>query len=185
MTQPADHELAQRAVRRDSGAVQSFAERVACVPAFLRRCAQRSGVHLPPAALDDLTQETYLSLWRKLPDYRGESRLETWACGFAHIELRRWREREARHAERRSELDEDPAEELELADDTVELVEQAIERLGPPTSVVMRLKHVECLTFDTIGARMDLPASTAKSLYYRGLAKLRDWLGHLEEESAG
>jgi RNA polymerase sigma-70 factor (ECF subfamily) len=185
MTFPADLELARRTLSREGDAVLEFAERVSCVPGFLRRRVTRLGLHLAQATLDDVAQETYLALWRKLPGYRGESRLETWACGFAFVELRRWRE----HAGRRDggSLDEagEPTEEAHLPDDTPELVEAALEQLGPPAEDVIRLKHFEDLTFETIGRRLDLSPNTAKSHYYRGLARLRAWLGTHGEELVG
>jgi RNA polymerase sigma-70 factor, ECF subfamily len=181
----ADLELARRAVARDPEALKRFAERAACVPGYLRRRAQRAGVRLSQAALDDVTQETYLALWRKLPGYRGESRLETWACGFAFHELRRWRERRARFGDRDLEQADEPAFVAPLPDDMPELVERALDQLGPPAEDVIRLKHFEGLTFEGLALRLDLSPNTAKSHYYRGLARLREWLGHRGEELVG
>jgi RNA polymerase sigma-70 factor, ECF subfamily len=185
LSHAADLELARRAVARDPEALQRFAERAACVPGYLRRRAQRAGFRLTPAALDDVTQETYLALWRKLPSYRGESRLETWACGFAFHELRRWRERGARFGGGDLEDVEEPGVVLPLPDDTPELVERALDHLGPPAEDVIRLKHFEDLTFEGIGLRLELSPNTAKSHYYRGLARLREWLERRGEGLVG
>jgi RNA polymerase sigma-70 factor (ECF subfamily) len=185
VTERADLELAQRAVARDPEALRRFAERVACICAYLRRRAARAGLKLGPAALDDVVQETYLALWRKLPSYRGEARLETWACGFAFLELRRWRAASARRGGSTLEEADEPGIEAALPDDTAGLVERALDHLGPPAEDVIRLKHFEDLTFEAIGLRLGLSPNTAKSHYYRGLARLRQWLGRGGEELAG
>lgn len=180
MIHTSDLELAQRALAREPDALRSFAERVACVAPFLRRRAQRTGMRLPRSTLDDISQETYLALWRKLALYRGESRLETWACGFAFHELRRWQEAALRRSGSPLDHLEEPSFEPLPPDETEELVERALDRLGPPTEEVIRLKHFEDLTFESIGLRLDLSPNTAKSHYYRGLVRLRSWLSHAE-----
>jgi RNA polymerase sigma-70 factor (ECF subfamily) len=180
----ADRELVERVLHRDAEAMRRFAERVACVRPFVRRRAQRMGARLGPAALDDIVGETYLALWRKLPGYRGESRLETWACGFAFHELRRWRERLARRSGIPLDAYGDPPEEWRIPDDSAQIVERALDHLGPPAEDVIRLKHFEDLTFEAISLRLDISTNTAKSHYYRGLARLRDWLGPRGEELA-
>jgi DNA-directed RNA polymerase specialized sigma24 family protein len=40
----------------------------------------------------------------------------------------------------------------------------------------VRLKHLAELTFADIGVRLGMSENTAKSLYYRGLVKLRELL---------
>ena len=184
MSYAADRDLARRALLRQADAVREFAERVACVVPFLRSLAHRYGPGITEAAIDDMVQETYLALWRKLGAYRGESKLETWACGFASIELRRWRERTARIGERRIEVAEESYFDADPTEDRVELIDRELDEIGGPTASVIRLKHVEDLTFEQIGGRLDMSPNTAKSLYYRGLARLRERLKGLEEELA-
>jgi RNA polymerase sigma-70 factor (ECF subfamily) len=185
MNNSPDRELLQRVLDGRPDAVRAFAERVACVAPFLRRCAQRASGWASEGAIEDLAQETYLAIWRKLGSFEGQAKLETWACGFALIEFRRWREREARSLVGRGELQEEPTCPPAEVDDSSVLVEREIERIGPPTSDIIHLKHVENLTFEEIGARLELSPNTAKSLHYRGLARLRERLRGLEEGLAG
>ena len=45
------------------------------------------------------------------------------------------------------------------------------------------MKHFEELTFPEIGKRIGMPANTAKTRYYRGLAKLETLMrGHRDRE---
>jgi len=57
-----------------------------------------------------------------------------------------------------------------------------LNRVGGIEARVIRLKHLESLTFEELSARLDLPANTAKTYYYRGLARLRAMLEESEEE---
>lgn len=182
---PSDLALVRAALDRDPAAIRHLADRAACVSGFLRRRAARLGMHLSPAALDDLAQDTYLDLWRKLTTYRGESKLETWACGFAFVQLRRLRERRSRDLHSPIDHCEEPVEESESPDDLVEVVDQALQELGPPADEVIRLKHFESLTFELIASRLRMSPNTAKSHYYRGLAKLRETLRSRGEELIG
>ena len=61
------------------------------------------------------------------------------------------------------------------ADDLAE-AESMLIRLGGVEAQIIRLKHLESLTFDELGARMGLSANTAKTHYYRGLSRLRSML---------
>ncbi|MEM7305606.1 MAG: RNA polymerase sigma factor [Planctomycetota bacterium] len=180
-----DLRLVKRVLRRDREAVAAFSERLSCVPAYLRSLAARTGLGISAPALDDVAQETFLAIWRKLDTFRGTSRLETWACGFCFHELRHWRDRHLRVESRRGELEESPSVAAVAPDDTGELVDRALARLGPPAEDVIRLKHFEELSFQDVGERLQVSPNTAKSLYYRGLARLREWLGDRGEELAG
>ena len=87
------------------------------------------------------------------------------------------RARQRRHA-RNTELGSEPpdlAPASTAADDLAE-AESMLIRLGGVEAQIIRLKHLESLTFDELGARMGLSANTAKTHYYRGLSRLRSML---------
>ncbi|MEM7308565.1 MAG: sigma-70 family RNA polymerase sigma factor [Planctomycetota bacterium] len=180
-----DYDLVQRALALDPDATRRFAQRVACVAPFVRRFCRRGGTPVSEAVVEDIAQETYLALWRKAEGYRGTTRLESWACGFAAVEVQRWRRRRARSLQReQSEGAVAGAVPGEVPSDTRDYLERAIERLGPPASTVIRLKHFEELTFDAIADRLSLSPNTAKSHYYRGLERLRTVIGPGREDLA-
>lgn len=179
---PSDLQLVRGALRREPAAIQILADRAACIRGFLQSRAQRLGMSLGSNTLDDLAQDTYLDLWRKLDTFRGDSKLETWACGFALNQLRRLRERKSLERRRQLELLEDPIHEDLQDDDLGNLVEGCLAELGPPVDEIIRLKHFENLTFEALAVRLGISPNTAKSHYYRGLSKLRDRLGPIEQE---
>lgn len=130
--------------------------------------------------LEDLTQQVITALWARLESYTGNAKLETWAYGFCLLEIRKWKETRARSrvvsGSEVLEGDSHPtAEDPELRE--VQHVRDAVASLGEPTSTIVTLKHFEELTFDEIGQRLELSPNSAKTYYYRGLAKLRDKLG--------
>jgi RNA polymerase sigma-70 factor, ECF subfamily len=44
----------------------------------------------------DIVQETAVALWKRFPEYDPERPFVNWACGFARLEVRRFRKRAAR-----------------------------------------------------------------------------------------
>lgn len=60
------------------------------VRGFLRRTCGDTG------EADDLAQETFLTVWQRLADYRGEASLRTWLCGIAFRKLQDARRSQAR-----------------------------------------------------------------------------------------
>lgn len=163
----------------DAGARDILADRLGCVRAFLRTISQRLSLPLEAADLDELTQDAVLSMWRKLEGFSGTSSVETWAYGFCLNEVRKWKRTKFRgegfvvtggdHSP-----DEMPSPDEEPAD--LSYVLECLDRLGRPASEVIRLKHFEDMTFEQIGERMDFSTGTTKSLYYRGLQKLKGML---------
>ena len=55
-----------------------------------------------------------------------------------------------------------------------ERLNELLDRLGPPRSEVIRLKHYEECTFEEIGRALGCSSNTAKTQYYRGLRWLRE-----------
>ena len=174
-----DLQLCKAALKGDPEARRELGARVRCVPALVRILEPRLGIHLNHDEREEVVQNALTALWRKLSSFSGSSKLETWAYGFCLYELRKWWEASMRQASIRSELSPEEAPTAYTRDlDPVETVHvhEGLERLGRPTSTVICLRHFEDLAFDAIGLRLDIPANSAKTYYYRGIAKLRDLL---------
>ncbi len=180
----ADLSLVQRALSGDSLAIQTLVDRLGCVPAILRVRNARTGSPLRPDQLDDAQQEVLISVWRKLGEYAGRSRFETWVHGFCTHEILRARQNLARRVrvDSLSAPNELIATPETVADDSVH---QGLDRLGPPADDILRMKHFDECTFEEIAERFDVSVSTIKSRYYRGLTKLGTILqGHHPETDA-
>lgn len=180
----ADLELAGAAVAGSREARQRFAQRMECVPRMLAARNARLSTPLARSDLEDLVQDTLVSIWRRLETYRGMASLETWAWRFCMHHLANHLRARARApvvvlaSERMSQAER--PEPILLFDE----IRQALERLDERDAVVVRLRHFEQMDFADIGRRLDIPANTAKSRYYRGLLRLREMLGSLRREDA-
>lgn len=76
---PADSELVAAVLRKDRKATAEFVGRFGdAVYRYLR-----ARLFPNPDRLDDLFQETFLAAWKHLPNFRGESALQTWLLGIA------------------------------------------------------------------------------------------------------
>ncbi len=156
-----------------------------CVPSILAAQNARLGAPLTSDDLADVVQDTLTSIWRKLGEFEGRAALETWVYRFCFLELmnsvrRRRRRPEPMHEEESVAERDDTggASPAETADR--ELIHRVLDRLGPPASDVIRMKHFEELTFDEIGAELDVSPNTAKTQYYRGMVRLREYLDAAE-----
>lgn len=156
-------------------------ERLTCVKRMLRARNRAMGFPLTPGELDDVEQDTVLTVLRRLGDYRPLAPLESWILGVCAFRLRDAVRNKAKRHRRSVSLETDA---VECPMNSVERVmndwsesESFLRRLGGVEADVVRLKHFEDLTFDQIGVRLGIPANTAKSHYYRGLQRLRDLLG--------
>jgi RNA polymerase sigma-70 factor (ECF subfamily) len=180
--------LVGQALAHDAEARSALVERLACAPAMLRVIARRRGVHLSPVELEDLEQETLLQVWRKLDRFDGRAGLETWIWGFCFNQIRRAAARRplVSRSATEGELERrvQPEREALLELDDVDHVKDAVDSLGPPVDEVVRLRYREELSFEDIGARLRLPSNTAKTHYYRALARLRQRLAPLDPSDA-
>lgn len=173
----ADVERVRRASGGDPQAVDELLVRLRCVRRFLTAKNRQLGGRLGPEEIDDAVQETLFAIWRKLATYRGLGSFEAWAYRFSYLEL-------LSRLRKQHRLDR-PVEEVEVEDDGArepsralddEHLYRMLDKLGPPGSDVIRLKHLEELSFDEIGERMGTSPNTAKTRYYRGMRRLRELL---------
>ncbi len=174
----ADLELVRGAQNGDPAAVSELLERTKCVRGMLVFQNRRLRGRLGEEELEDLVQSTLLAIWRKLDDYAGIGKLESWLFRFCYLETLA-RLREMRRLPRQLDDSVDPPQpERDPASEALdhEHLYRVLDRLDAPVRRILLLKHVEELTFDQIGKRLDLSANTAKTRYYRGIAKLRGLL---------
>lgn len=182
-----DLELVRRVIDGDRTALSRFVERMSCVPVILSHCNQRGA--LADEDLADLSQEVLTTVWEKLSTYLGQGALESWVypfCTQKYLNALRVRQRRPHHAdlEQADEIsDPGPAFGDLLA--TSELVHRHLERLEAIQASVIRARHFDSLSFDEIARRLDVPLTTAKTHYRRGLDVLRSYLApHLKEDPA-
>jgi RNA polymerase sigma factor (sigma-70 family) len=167
----------------DRTAQEHLLARLRCVPRMLAAKNAQHGRALDDVELEDLAQETILTIWRKRAEYTGRSSIETWIYPFCyHHLMNRLRGR----ARRPRTLPLEAANSVPTrSEDDFGFVYRALAEVGPPDEDVLRLKHFEQLTFDEIGRVLGIPPSTAKTRYYHGLERLRTLLAAHGRETRG
>lgn len=138
---------------------------------------------------EEVVQETFLKVHRKLGRFQHRSRFSTWlhriAVNCAYDFLRRGR----RHLEGRQEppaessapprewTSEDPsAERVLLGQEACERVKMALNLLSPQERTAFVLRHFEGLSSREIADRLGVGQSAAKHAVFRAVQKLRDRL---------
>ncbi len=152
--------------------------------------------------VEDLAQETFLRVFRALPDFAGRAKLSTWVCTIAHRvaidHLRkpgRWREESlsARAGETSAPVrDRLPASGVidpETAATRAEidrLVRDHLAELPEKYRLPLVYAAIEGLDYDTIGTMLNLPVGTVKTFVFRGKRMLKERIATaLETPAAG
>lgn len=133
----------------------------------------------------DATQETFISAYRNLANFRGEAKVSSWLHRIAVNQCLTKQRRTKTRAETFLD-DEDSAEEkifvapahqspARQAEQSERLshVRQAVNSLPTDLRQVIVMKEFEELTFQQISEVLDLPLSTVKSRVYTALKQLR------------
>ncbi len=153
---------------------------------------------------EDVAQEVLLTVFQKLPSFRGESALGTWIYRITVNAALRYRERRARRAAREVR---DPLEGFDadghhavpvrhwsvapdapdaqlVNEETQRLIEQAIAELPDVYRDVYVLADVEGLANAEIGELLGLSLPATKSRLHRARLLMRDALAPYFEEAA-
>jgi RNA polymerase sigma factor (sigma-70 family) len=173
LTRAPDVVLAELAA---GGNRDAFAELVRRSIAAVRSLLRRMGAQ--PALADDITQEAFITAFRKVTSYRAESSFAAWVMRIAaRLYVKRFR-REARmvfslEPETTPSLanthDVDPSLLLDLG--------AALETLSPAERLCVSLCHGAGFTHVEIASELQIPLGTVKSHVLRGTRKLRLRLG--------
>ena len=143
------------------------------------------------AAAEDLTQDTFLKMFRALGQYDAAQRFSSWLFRIAHnTAIDHLRHRRLLIASPPLDADgepEDPVARLpDLRGDSPEtaavrrqiagVLDSAIDDLRPEYRAVVILRHQEDLDYDEIARVLDLPLGTVKTYLHRARKVLADRL---------
>ena len=166
-----------RARRGDADAFEQLVEayRNQVFRLALRMCGNE-------ADADEVAQEAFLSAWKGLPNFRGESRFSTWLYQLtthAAIDLLRREKRQAAAEDIDGITAADdapsPQQQAERAETRRE-VRAALMQLPEEYRQVLLLRFMQELSYEEIGQALKLPAGTVKSRLNRAKAQLKDIL---------
>jgi RNA polymerase sigma factor (sigma-70 family) len=180
LTRAPDVVLAELAA---GGSRDAFAELVRRSIAAVRSLLRRMGAQ--PALADDVTQEAFITAFRKVTSYRAESSFAAWVMRIAaRLYVKRFR-KEARMV---LSLDADtapPLAEAHGADPSLLLdLGAALDTLSPAERLCVSLCHGAGFTHVEISNELQIPLGTVKSHVLRGTRKLRLRLAGAGEKQA-
>ncbi|QWT21096.1 sigma-70 family RNA polymerase sigma factor [Bacillus sp. NP157] len=144
--------------------------------------------HGDMAAADDIAQETFLLVWRKLDQFRQQAKFSTWVYRVAYTCFLQSRRKSSvvdpDASDAAMEHAQAPAHDLDLRLDLA----RAMRHLSAPEQAVL----VHCvqmgLSHDEAAYVLDLPLGTVKTHVLRGKARLREhlaaWRPNESEESS-
>jgi RNA polymerase sigma factor (sigma-70 family) len=132
------------------------------------------------AEAEDVLQESFIEVFRKLDSFRGESSLGAWIKRIVinHC-LNVFKKRRIRFEEMSDSADNIPTEEIEDQEDVVyevQKVKQAIMKLPDGYRQVLTLYLIEGYDHAEIAGILGIQETGSKSQYSRAKAKLRDIL---------
>lgn len=158
------------------------------VYAYLRRLVGE------PHGAEDLTQEVFVRVFESLDTYDPGRDPRPWILAIASAQARQyWRRRGGRGTQPDSEMDWEgidvelpatqagPVTELTREEARARL-EQAVQELPPGLRAAVLLRAWEGLSFESIGAALELSEPAARKRYSRALAHLRGVLGGRPDE---
>lgn len=176
-----DSELIAPVLRDEPGALERM------MRANNRRLFRTArGILRDDADAEDAVQEAYVSAYRALADFKGESSLSTWLTRIVvnkSLERLRARSRSggipedaAAHDERHAALAETP-EAMAMRRELRRLIEGSIDRLPDGCRTVFMLRAVEELSVAETAASLGMSEAAVKTALFRARHLLRDTIG--------
>jgi RNA polymerase sigma factor (sigma-70 family) len=137
---------------------------------------------------EDLTQETFVKIWKSLKRYDQKQVFRSWAFTIARNTVTDYMRKKKTvpfsmlSGDDEHSFEETLADETDLPDELITKIDDAetltefLDQLSPDHKTVMILHYQENMTFDEIGKIVNKPLNTVKSHHRRALEKLRELL---------
>ena len=174
MSEASDETLVQQV--RASGDARAFEHLVARHYQRIRLLQRRLARNASDA--DDLTQETFLNVWRKLDSFRGDGPFAAW---LGRIAMNTFRQRARRRGARIQTVSEQEATGSEEAarddgerDGAFVELERVLALAPRDDQLLLVLAYGYEMTVAEIAATLERPTGTIKSQLHRSKARLRD-----------
>jgi RNA polymerase sigma-70 factor (ECF subfamily) len=133
----------------------------------------------------EYTQDTFVKVFQRLAQYRGESAFSTWVHSVAVSSVLTGFRRRKRVRNREAELHEASAVEArsEISDPYLrEKLQLELERLPDRLRMPVVLHDIEGFTHREIGEMLNIPQGTSKARLFEARAKLREALAGVATE---
>ena len=139
---------------------------------------------------DDVLQEVKLALWRKRHTYDEKQLFLRWAIGFAAMEVRSFRSRDAKNRLWYSEetikaLTSDWTASDAFREETHRMLSGCIEKLGEQQREVIEQRYRNQLSVKQIASQAGKPASTVYKILAKSIRALRECVKRSHRELLG
>lgn len=166
----------------------SFAEVYETQAATVLRTLRRLGVR--EAEVEDVAQEVFVVIHRKLPEFAGRSSLKTWVIGICLRSASGWRQRAHVQRETGIEAAGERSNSGELAVRTIALkqarlqLDALLERLDDDKRTVFVLFELEQLSMAEVADSVGVPQQTAWARLYAARKFIEAAIGSARREVA-
>lgn len=133
---------------------------------------------------DDVTQETFIKIWRNLDKFRGDSKLYTWLYRIATNEALTFLQKKRK--DNSVSIDdnellvaglESPRSDAYLDGDEIQLkLQKALLELTDKQRIVFNLKYFENLKYEEIAEITDTSVGGLKATYHFAVKKIEEYL---------
>ncbi len=177
--------LVRNSLAGGAEALHALLLRLGCIPRFVLRLDRALGYRLPTESLEGVVQQVYAAIWQRLADYSGSASLESWVFAFCRDSLRAEGRRAVRGQRRVEHVPDfelvmpdlpDPGRPGFEAREELEALRDELDRLAPIERQAVEMRHLQGCSFEEIGRRLGLAASTVKDRCYRALLRLHERL---------
>ncbi|MCZ6526554.1 MAG: sigma-70 family RNA polymerase sigma factor [Gammaproteobacteria bacterium] len=126
---------------------------------------------------EDATQEVFIQVWRKIGDFRAQSKFSTWLHSVAVNSTLAYMRKQKGWVSRFISLEDDavPEQSTEMSTDNLNL-DRYIARLPERARIVFVLRAVEGYRHEEIASKLNMAVGTSKSQFYRAKSLLQGWL---------
>jgi RNA polymerase sigma-70 factor (ECF subfamily) len=131
---------------------------------------------------DDLTQETFIKVWKHLPDFKGDSQVYTWLYRIATNECLSFLEKKRRRFflpvnDVKAELLGKLQSSQLLTGDEIQLkLQQALLTLPHKQRLVFNMKYFDDLKYEDISTILGTSVGSLKASYHLAVKKIEDFL---------
>ena len=166
----------------------SFAELYEAHAGFVWRSLRRLGV--PDADVEDATQEVFVVMHRKLPEFNHHSTVKTWVFGIARRVASDWRQKA--HVRKETVLDDAP-ERTTSGETPLRQIAQrqarakldlALAELDEDKRAVFVLFELEQVTMHDVAEAVGVPLQTAYARLYAARKIIEAWIARQPVEVA-
>lgn len=141
------------------------------------------------ADAEDVTQEVFLEAYQHLGTLKHPERFGSWLNGIATNLCKMWlrRQRQTLSIDELGQQEEQAASPMEVYEqhDLHERVMSAISQLPEPNRIVLTLYSMDGLSYEEIGAFLDVPIGTVRSRIHRARQTLKKELAYMVTQDLG